>query len=398
MWLFIIASLLGCREPKKAPRKTGTIIFNWKGHYLLQKIHLWIGIIIGVIFSLSGLTGSILVFDDELDAYFNSELWHVSPQPGPIRLDEATGKVQAEFPNHTLLLARLPRESNRSIEYWIESDEVIQLVYVDPWNLNILGKREEHAGFLGFLHDFHVHLLADDDGLFVNGLIGLVLLLTVLTGLWLAWPGWRKLINALRIPRKESRVARWFALHRSIGLISMIFLFIAALTGTAMVFYKQTNAVLIAVFGGPGLPEPPLIEAVAPQAATKSPSELLRTAQSTVPGAQATWLRFPSQPQVPFVVRLKHSENSHPNGTSYVALNTVTGEVLMDHDAKYSGTGQQIADLKYPLHIGTAAGLPGRLLMFAAGLVPTILFVTGLYTWWYRRQKPQTKFAKVRLT
>ena len=76
----------------------------------------------------------------------------------------------------------------------------------------------------------------------------------------------------------------------------------------------------------------------------------------------------------------------------------MTGEVLMNHDAKYSGTGQQIADLKSPLHIGTAAGLPGRLLMFAAGLAPSLLFVTGLYTWWYRRQKPQAKFTKARLT
>ncbi|PTN13084.1 PepSY-associated TM helix domain-containing protein [Nitrosomonas aestuarii] len=365
---------------------------------MLQKIHLWVGIVIGAIFSLSGLTGSILVFDDELDVYFNSNLWHVNPQPEPVRLDEATDKVRIEFPNHTLLLARLPREPHRSIEYWIENDKVIQLVYVNPWSLEILGKRDEHAGLLGFLHDFHVHLLAGDNGLLVNGFIGIVLLLTVLTGLWLAWPGWRKLLNALRIPRKESRLARWFALHRSVGLISMILLFTAALTGTAMVFYKQTNAALIAVFGGPGLPEPPLIEIAAPQVTPITPSELLKTAESTVPDAQATWLRFPSHPQAPFVVRLKHPENSHPNGTSYVALNTVTGEVLMNHDAKYSGTGQQIADLKYPLHIGTAAGLPGRLLMFAAGLAPSLLFVTGLYTWWYRRQKPQAKFTKARLT
>lgn len=358
---------------------------------MIRQIHLWIGIGIGLLFSLSGLSGSVLVFDDELDIYFNSNLWQVAPQSTPIRLNEGTDKVQAVFPHHDLLLARLPREPNHSIEYWIKRDEEIRLVYVDPWNLNILGSRAEHAGFLGFLHDLHVHLLADDDGLLVNGLMGLVLLLTVVTGLWLGWPGWRKLTKALRVPRKSSRVARWFALHRSIGLISMLFLFIVALTGAAMVFYKQTNAALIAVFGGPGLSQPPRIASVDPQATLKPLNAQLKTAESLVPGARATWLQFPSQPEAPLVVRLKYPEDTHPNGTSYVALNTETGEALMVHDAKQSGTGQQIADMKYPLHIGTAAGLSGRILIFLTGLIPTILFVTGVYTWWYRRQPPRVK-------
>jgi len=348
---------------------------------------LWIGIVVGVFFSLSGLSGSALVFDDELDAYFNSNLWYVSPHSGPIRLDEATDKIQAEFPNYNLLLARLPRESNRSIEYWMESKGEMQLVYIDPWRLNILGERAEHAGFLGFFHDLHVHFLGGDDGLFVNGLMGLVLLLTVLTGLWLAWPGWRKLIKALRIPRKKSRVTRWFALHRSVGLISLVLLFIIALTGAALVFHKQANALLVALFGGPGLPNLSQIVLAEPLSAQKLPSELLQTAESAVPGADATWIQFASQPSLPFMVRFRHSDNSHPNGTSYVALDAVSGKILMNHSANDSGTGQKIADLKYPLHIGVALGMPGRIAIFVAGFIPTLLFVTGVYTWWYRRKK-----------
>lgn len=360
---------------------------------MIQKVHLWIGIIIGLFFSLSGLSGSILVFDDELDMYFNANLWRVEPQSDVMRLDEATHKVQSYFTGHAVLLARLPREPDHSIEYWIKKNEVLEQVYVDPWTLEILGRRDEHAGFLGFLHDLHVHLLADDDGLFVNGILGLILLLTVLTGLWLAWPGWRKLVNALRVPRKSTRFASWFALHRSAGLISMLLLFVVALTGAAMVFYKPTNAALVAVFGGPGLSEPPLIEHIEPHDIQKLPSTLLRTAESEIPGANATWLRFPVKPEMPFVVRLKYPDDSHPNGTSYVALNSFSGDVMMAHDAKSSGTGQQIADMKYPLHIGTAAGLSGRMLIFVTGFIPTILFVTGIYTWWFRRNQTLNKTA-----
>lgn len=358
----------------------------------LRVIHLWIGLVAGVLFCLSGLSGSVLVFDDELDAYFNSKLWRVEPQSGPIQLNGATARVRSAFPNGTLLYARLPREPDHSIEYWIGGGE-LQRVYIDPWSLNILGIRGEYAGLLGFLHDLHVHLLAGAQGLFANGLLGFALLLMVLTGLWLAWPGWRRLLKALRLPRKGPRVVRWFALHRSTGLISLLLLFISALTGSAMVFHEQTNAALIALFGGPGLPEPPRIESSAPRPAVKSPAELLKIAESILPNAGATWIQFSARPSAPFTVRLKHPDNPHPNGTSYVALNAVTGEVLMGYNANRGGAGQQLADLKYPLHIGTALGLPGRVIILVTGLAPTVLFVTGVYTWWRKRRKHSARLG-----
>lgn len=360
----------------------------------LRTIHLWIGLVVGALFCISGLSGSVLVFDDELDSYFNSELWYVEPQTGPIRLNEATAKVRSVLPDRTLLYARLPREPNRSIEYWMGGDGV-QRVYIDPWSLDILGVRGEHAGPLGFLHDLHVHLLAGAQGLLANGLLGLVLLFTVLTGLWLAWPGWRRLLKALRIPREGPQVARWFALHRSTGLMLWLLLFISALTGAAMVFHEQTNAALIALFGGPGLPEPPRIEASAPRPAVKPPGELLKTAASVIPDAKATWIQFSARPSAPFTVRLRHPGNPHPNGTSYVVVDAATGEVLMSYNANHGGAGQQLADLKYPLHIGTALGLPGRAVMLATGLVPTLLFVTGVYTWWRKRLKRSARLANL---
>jgi uncharacterized iron-regulated membrane protein len=361
---------------------------------LLQIIHLWIGLVAGALFCLSGLSGSVLVFDDELDAYFNSEIWHIEPQSGPIRLNEATDKIQSVFPNRPLLYARLPREPNHSIEYWIGGEEP-QRVYINPWSLDILGVRGEYAGLLGFLNDLHVHLLAGAQGSFANGLLGLVLLIMVLIGLWLAWPGWRRLLKTLRIPRKGPRVVRWFTMHRSVGLILWPLLFISALTGATMVFHKQTNAALIALFGGPGLPKPPQVKLSASRPALKSPDELLKTAESVMPDASATWIQFPSRPSAPFIVRLRYLDDPHPNGTSYVALDVATGEVLMNFNANHAGIGQQIADLKYPLHIGTALGLPGRIVMLVAGLAPTLLFVTGVYTWWRKRQKRDTQLGKL---
>ncbi|MDN5870515.1 MAG: PepSY domain-containing protein [Nitrococcus sp.] len=361
-------------------------------HRLLRTMHLWIGLVVGALFCISGLSGSVLVFAGELDAYFNSELWHVEPHTGPIRLNAATAKVRSVLPERTLLYARLPREPNHSIEYWMSGEER-QRVYIDPWSLDILGVRAEHAGLLGFLQELHVQLLAGAQGLFANGILGLILLFMVLIGLCIAWPGWRRLPKTLRIPRRGPRVARWLALHRSTGLILWLLLFISALTGAGMVFHEQTNAALIALFGGPGLPEPPRLARTAPRPVQRSPAELLTIAQSVMPQASATWIQFPTRPSAPFTVRLRHPDNPHPNGTSYVALDAATGEVLMSYNSNHGGAGQQIADLKYPLHIGTALGLPGRVAILVTGLVPTLLFVTGVYTWWRKRQQRSARLS-----
>lgn len=352
---------------------------------LLRQTHLWIGLIAGLVFSVSGLSGSALVFDDTLDLVLHPGLWQVEPVFEPLRLDAATRTVRQAFPEHELRYARLPREPGHSIEYWLEG-ETIQRVYVDPWRLNILGVRDEHAGVLGFMHDLHVHLLSGDTGLIANGVIGFILLFMVVTGLYLAWPGWRRLIGALRIPRRRTRLVRWYALHRSTGLVSLLFLFIIALTGATMVFHETTNAALVKMFGGPAQPEIPKVEPVAHRDSSPEPESLLARARTALPHAQPTWLHFAGQSGEPFLVRLRYPDNPHLNGNSYVALDPHTGGVVMVHDANRTGAGQKLAHLKYPLHIGTVLGLPGQLIVMLSGLVPALLFVTGCYLWWHRRR------------
>ena len=58
----------------------------------------------------------------------------------------------------------------------------------------------------------------------------------------------------------------------------------------------------------------------------------------------------------------------------------------MVHDWRDAGLGIRAADYKYPLHIGAAFGLPGRLLVLATGLAPALLLTTGAFVWWRKRQ------------
>ena len=51
---------------------------------LIRTVHLWAGLVFGVILVLQGLTGSLLSWRHELDAWLNPGLLQVAPPPGKV--------------------------------------------------------------------------------------------------------------------------------------------------------------------------------------------------------------------------------------------------------------------------------------------------------------------------
>jgi uncharacterized iron-regulated membrane protein len=94
---------------------------------------------------------------------------------------------------------------------------------------------------------------------------------------------------------------------------------------------------------------------------------------------------FPAKPGAPVVVRKRLPGDLHPNGMSYVFLDPHTGNVLRVDRAADASRGQRLVNLRYPLHIGHWGGMATRLLHALAGLMPSLLFVTGCRLWWNRK-------------
>ncbi|MEI6545103.1 MAG: PepSY-associated TM helix domain-containing protein, partial [Methylococcales bacterium] len=76
-----------------------------------------------------------------------------------------------------------------------------------------------------------------------------------------------------------------------------------------------------------------------------------------------------------------------------LVMDRYTGNILDDDDPTKGTAGEILAEWQWPLHSGTAFGLPGRLLVFISGLACPVLFITGLVRW---LQKQQAKLKRVR--
>lgn len=72
-----------------------------------------------------------------------------------------------------------------------------------------------------------------------------------------------------------------------------------------------------------------------------------------------------------------------------VWLDQYSGVLLKVRDWQAFTVGETFVAWLFPLHNGEAFGLIGRWIVFFAGLIPLVLYVTALRMWWIKRQAHQ---------
>jgi uncharacterized iron-regulated membrane protein len=71
---------------------------------------------------------------------------------------------------------------------------------------------------------------------------------------------------------------------------------------------------------------------------------------------------------------------------SEVIIDQYSAKVLQIYDPHHATTGDHFLGWLFPLHTGHAFGMPGRIMILVLGLIPTVLYVTGLIRWLQKRR------------
>lgn len=240
-------------------------------------LHRWLGLLVGIVFSVVGLSGTIVTFAPELTRM----TYPVLDGPLPAGHEQARAAVLAaitrEYPRGTVGLVRFPDAALPAYELWL-ADESRD--YRHAVSGELLLHRELDDDLLSFARELHVSLLAGHNGERVLGWLGLGMLVLLITGLWLWCPrngAWRTIF---RIPPVFGWRPQLYYWHKTVGIASLLLLLFVTLTGTAIVFYTPVQIALTTVFGG--RPEvPPRFELSA--AATTDWSAVFGTLDATLP-------------------------------------------------------------------------------------------------------------------
>jgi uncharacterized iron-regulated membrane protein len=370
-----------------------------RGSNGLRITHRWLGLIAGLGLTLSGLTGSALVFRHEIDAALNPELLEVQPAPSHAPLQAILDGVRRTHPNETPTRIRMPQRVTGTYEIWM-GDAPDRYVYADPYRGMLLGDRRPKEFLTGWLFLLHTQLLAGSIGKQLVGIGGFALMLIGLTGLALWWPrgrpgAWRAWRSRLVVQGGNAKRVT-HDVHRVTGFYASLFLLIGGLTGASLIYPAAFERAAHVVAGSaPAIVSTTRSVVRAPAAADLSLDTLLAIAERAQPGGVVSYVYLPTSSNPTFRVRKRLPGEKHPNGKSFVHLEPSTGRVVAVENGANAPLGSRLFSILYPLHIGSLGGIATRLLVVLVGLSLPSLAVTGALIWlWRRRPAPGAPAAR----
>jgi len=352
----------------------------------LFQIHLWTGIIVGIYAILIGVTGSVLVFSEELHHLEISQWRHVPVPPGAqhASVDEWVASARkAVGPGGNLNLV-FPKQPGDTVEFSLFRQGKSTFVYLNPYTAEVLGTRvNDGTGVLRWMERFHSNLTMARTGRILNGWGALALLLLALTGIIIWWPGRRLFRKRLTIKFSANWKRINFDFHHAVGFWGMLGFSLLCITGawfTWPQFFRET------VSGwGYTVTTPQRITVQRPAGADKLPlSELIAVANAAVPGVPVSRVNMPSGANEP--VRLNKAGDGEPffRTATTVTVNPYTKEVLRVDSLATKAPGDRILQWMAPLHIGNFGGLTIKIIWFILGLTMPALFISGFIMWWQR--------------
>lgn len=340
-------------------------------------LHRWLGLTVGMVFVIAGLTGSLLAYAPEL----TGAMFPVIDGPPPANWQHERARVLDRIATETgtrATLVRFPNAQQGAYEIYL-ADESLE--YRDALNGDVVLTREPLGDLLAFSRELHTHLFMGHEGEELLGWLGVAMLVLVATGLWLWWPRfglWRFVFRRPKSPKAAPQLFWW---HKTVGVVSLATLFFVTLTGVAMVFYAPAQAILTALFGGRAPEVSPALQRPAEATDWRA---VLGALDDTLPEGRTVFLYPPQDDSSPLLFRKQMPGELHPNGRSFIALSP-GGDVLHANDATELAAGMRATHAIYPLHAGKAGSEAWRFVVFLMGLVPLFFFATGAWMWWLRR-------------
>ena len=151
----------------------------------LFQIHLWLGLILGPVIGVVGLTGAIVVFRYELNRVTTPGTAYVEPRGQRLTIDDLTARVQAAGPGDRMNQAGWGEAGpDNAWNLRATSPDGHRIhTYVNQYTGEITGRDDYHDKWMQWFFDLHAYLLAGDTGEFLNGFVGMATVILSLTGL-----------------------------------------------------------------------------------------------------------------------------------------------------------------------------------------------------------------------
>lgn len=335
---------------------------------LWLRVHKWIGVLMAILVIPLAATGSLLAWEERIDHSLRpSHFQRYGPAILPASLYVATARKAlppgsriaalaiGRGPVLVTALAQQPDTAGPPLRW---------AAWVHPLSGKLIDRGPLTVPVLRWAHAFHGSLMIPGVGRAIVGWIGIALLLSALTGLWLWWPlqgSWRRGLRWRRRPALEDN------LHHLVGFWAALPLAMLASTG-----------ILIAA--------PNMIGA----AKSRKPMQMpLATPKLSVDRALEA-ASSPTQARVVWPTEEEPVWKVMAGRAAMVKVVDATGDLALGEDEEER---RRPRPLYRRLHDGTGMGRIWRMVIALAGFAPTLLGVTGIIMWLRLRRRRDAEVA-----
>lgn len=357
------------------------------------QIHLWAGLVIGLYALAIGVSGSALVFQDEIHAALEPNVYKLQVTDRRAQLQAVVDESVRRFPTHSVGGIAGFDEPDSSLVLWMNpippaGPEQGINIHFNPHTGEMLSVRSSYEGVLGWFANLHYFLLLGSTGAVVNGILAAVLLVLCVTGFVIWWPGRRNWRRGFRFNFRSSWKCVNWDLHSNGGFLLSALIAIFCLTG---VYFEFPGAVAAGMAKLSGMsreeispfPMPP--KSHASSLKQISFDTAVEVGKRTLPqDALATYLIAPSGADGVYTLYGKYHGNPLLCGLITIYIDQYSGRVLGLGDSRKQSLGTNLLLMTYPIHFGIWGGVFVKCLWVLVGLAPGMLFLTGFLMWWNR--------------
>jgi uncharacterized iron-regulated membrane protein len=182
---------------------------------VLVKVHLWLALALGLYVIMISVTGSAIVYRAEITRWAIPRF--VPSADGELVQGDALAAALAEaYPDHEVVRFSEGRFPRQPVSVLLARDGKETGRLFDPYALEDMGSNfPPVVAFVEWLVSLHDDLLSYPLGRRINGIAGALMLVIVVTGMILWWPGKRRWKQSLYIPPKSPR--KIWHLHSAVG-------------------------------------------------------------------------------------------------------------------------------------------------------------------------------------
>jgi uncharacterized iron-regulated membrane protein len=318
---------------------------------LLFWCHLIVGVTFGVVVLIMSVTGVLLAYQRQITAWADTRGYDTAPPVAGARrlsVDVLLARVREVRPDFVATSVTMPAGAEANAAVTMSARRGDETLFVNAYTGVPLGNGSPAVrGFFRGVTDWHRWLALQGDsratGRTITGAANFGFFFLVLSGFYLWFPrtwSWQKLRNVIWFRRGLPGKARDFNWHNTIGIWSLVPLFVIVLSGVVMSYPWANGLVYRAV--GEQLPTP--------------------GQGGRAGGVTVTYL----------------TDDGRPQNRTQVTIDSKTGAVLRtDTFANYT-RGRQVRTWMRFAHTGEFYGVVGQTIAAIASAGAAFLVYTGL--------------------